>query len=104
MQDAVVAALFERYFEGEGDITGLETLVAAGVQGGGMEERELRRALEAGEGGEEVDREVQAAREKGIRGVPWFLVQGEYEVDGAQEVQDFMDVFVKVKEAEEGQA
>lgn len=99
VQNAVVLALFQSYFEGEGDITGLDTLVEAGVKGG-LDSVKLRNWLELDTGGEEVDREVEEARVKGISGVPYFRIQGVYEVDGAQDPQDFMEAFVKVKESE----
>lgn len=99
VQDAVVLALFKSYFEGEGDITSLDTLVEAGVQGG-LDRNEVREWLETDQGGEDVDREVEKARQRGIRGVPNFMVQGKYEVDGAQDPHDFLEMFIKVKEME----
>jgi predicted DsbA family dithiol-disulfide isomerase len=103
VQNAVVLELFRSYFEGEGDITGHDTLVEAGVKGG-LDRGEVRDWLETGKGGEEVDKEVEEAKEKGIHGVPNFTIQEKYEVDGAQDPQDFIEVFVKVKETEAGQS
>lgn len=102
VQNSVVLELFRSYFEGEGDITGLDTLVEAGVKGG--LDPAVRDWLESDMGGKEVDKEVEEAREKGIRGVPYFTINGEFEVDGAQDPQSFMEAFVNVKEAEAGQA
>jgi predicted DsbA family dithiol-disulfide isomerase len=100
VENAVVLELFKSYFEGEGDVTSHETLVDVGVNGG-LERAEVQAWLKTGKGGEEVDAEVNEANEKGIRGVPNFTIQGKYEVDGAQDPQDFMEVFVKVKETEQ---
>jgi predicted DsbA family dithiol-disulfide isomerase len=100
VENAVVLELFKSYFEGEGDVTSHETLVDVGVSGG-LEREEVRAWLESGKGGEEVDAEVDEAAEKGIRGVPNFTIQDQYEVDGAQDAQEFMEAFVKAKEAEQ---
>jgi predicted DsbA family dithiol-disulfide isomerase len=98
VQNAVVLALFERYFEGDADITAPEALVEVGVAGG-LDRSEAQAWLASGAGGAEVDAQVAAANARGIRGVPHFTIN-DYEVDGAQEPQDFMAAFVKVKEAE----
>ncbi|RYC54150.1 hypothetical protein CHU98_g12058 [Xylaria longipes] len=58
--------------------------------------------LDGGDGGEEVDQEDRSARARGVQGVPCFMVQNA-KVDGAQDVQDFMELFVKIKEEEQEQ-
>lgn len=55
MQDAVVEALLRDYFEGEGDVTGLETLMAAAVEGG-LDVSEVREWFESAVNGRGVDR------------------------------------------------
>ncbi|KAI1110055.1 thioredoxin-like protein [Nemania sp. NC0429] len=102
-QNRFVAALFAAYFEGTADITSHEALadVAAGA---GLDGARMLAWLggEGDEGGAEVDAEDRAARDAGLRGVPSFAVQGR-RVDGAQDVQDFLDLFIKIKEEEGGQ-
>ncbi|RMZ89772.1 hypothetical protein DV736_g2981, partial [Chaetothyriales sp. CBS 134916] len=102
VQNAVVLELFRTYFEGEGDITGHDTLEEAGVKGG-LDRAEVRDWLQTDKGGEVVDKEVGQAQEKGIHGVPNFTIQGKYMVEGAQDPQDFFEVFARVKETEAGQ-
>ncbi|KAI0455171.1 putative thioredoxin [Xylaria acuta] len=101
VQDRFVTALFAGYFEGSLDITSHEALadVAASV---GLNRAAMRAWLDSGRGGEEVDEEDRAARARGINGVPCFTVQGA-KLDGAQDVQDFLELFIKVKEEEQGQ-
>lgn len=116
-QQRVVDVLFARYFEasGEGgqgiDITSLDDLAAAGAAAGlgGGKAEEVKRLLEGKEGeraGREVDEEVRwATTELGVRGVPFFEIragEGEGEVDGAQDVPAFLEVFARVKAMEEG--
>jgi predicted DsbA family dithiol-disulfide isomerase len=97
VQDRFVMELFRDYFEGAGNITSHEMLVEVGVKAGlGWEE--VKEWLETGKGGEEVDAEVQEAKSKGMRGVPRYIIQGKYEVNGAQDPQSFMEVFAKVKD------
>lgn len=103
VQNAVVLQLFQSYFEADGDITALDTLLEAGVKGG-LDRAEVGDWLETGEGGDQVDKEVEKVKEKGIHGVPYFTIQGEYVVNGAQDPQDFLEVFVRVKETEPAQS
>ncbi|KAK3943684.1 DSBA oxidoreductase [Diplogelasinospora grovesii] len=100
VENRIVMELFRDYFEGTGDITSHETLIGVGVKAG-IDQEEVKEWLEMGKGGEEVDAEVQEAKSKGIRGVPHYTIQGKYEVDGAQDPQDFMEVFAKVKDEEQ---
>ncbi|KAI8947088.1 putative thioredoxin [Xylaria longipes] len=100
-QDRFVTALFAAYFEGDADITSHDALadVAASV---GLDRAAMLAWLDGGDGGEEVDQEDRSARARGVQGVPCFMVQNA-KVDGAQDVQDFMELFVKIKEEEQEQ-
>ncbi|KAK5632513.1 hypothetical protein RRF57_008227 [Xylaria bambusicola] len=100
-QDRFVMALFAAYFEGEADITSHADLadVAESV---GLDRAEMLAWLNSGKGGEEVDEQDRAARGMGLKGVPHFTVRGR-RVDGAQDVQDFLELFVKIKEEEQEQ-
>ncbi|KAK4035440.1 DSBA-like thioredoxin domain-containing protein [Parachaetomium inaequale] len=100
VQDRVVMELFRDYFEGTADITSHEMLVEVGVKAG-LGREEVKEWLETGKGGEEVDAEVQEAKSTGIRGVPRYIIQGKYEVDGAQDPQSFLEVFAKVKDEQQ---
>ncbi|KAI1503998.1 DSBA oxidoreductase [Biscogniauxia marginata] len=100
-ENRVVLELFRSYFEGEGDITSHDTLVAA-AEKAGLDPAEARDWLASGKGGAEVDAEVREANAKGIHGVPNFTIQGKHVVDGAQDAQVFMAEFARIKEAETG--
>lgn len=100
VENRVVLELFRDYFEGTGDITSHGTLVGVGVKAG-LDEEEVKDWLETGKGGEEVDAEVQQAVRKNIHGVPNFTIQDKYQIDGAQDPHDFVEVFTKIKEREE---
>ncbi|KAI1155342.1 putative thioredoxin [Nemania diffusa] len=96
--DRFVMALFAAHFEGTADVTDHATLADVAASAG-LDRARMLAWLDAGEGGDEVDAEDRAAKAAGLRGVPSFAVQG-CRVDGAQDVQDFMELFVKIKEEE----
>ena len=99
VQTAVVNALFKSYFENEGDITSHAMLTQAGVSGG-LDETEVTQWLESDQGGAQVDKEVKEAKMRGVSGVPNFILQGKYEIGGAQEAESFVRVFERIKQME----
>ncbi|MCJ1351649.1 MAG: hypothetical protein MMC33_001633 [Icmadophila ericetorum] len=99
MQTKVVEELFARYFEKEQDITSKDMLLDAGVKAG-LPEKEVKEWLDSDKGGKEVDREVMEAQMKEISGVPNFTFQGKYEMGGAQDPEEFVQVFEKVRKME----
>lgn len=99
VETTVVEELFSAYFENEGDITNHDVLKQVGVRAG-LEQAEVKAWLESDEGGKEVDKEVMDAQERGVSGVPNFVLQGKYEISGAQDSEAFQRVFERVKEME----
>lgn len=99
VQDRLVQELFTSYFEKQGDITSHEMLLKAGVSAG-IDELEVKQWLANDKGGLQVDREVMDAQARGISGVPNFVMQGRYEIGGAQEADSFVRVFERIKELE----
>ena len=96
VQTRVVEELFAAYFENEKDITSHNVLVDAGVKAG-LNAAEVKEWLESGQGGPEVDKEVQEAYEQSISGVPNFTIQDQFEIGGAQEPAAFVQLFEKIK-------
>ncbi|KAA8900868.1 thioredoxin-like protein [Sphaerosporella brunnea] len=94
-QTAVVERLFAAYFENEKDITDREVLLAAAEEAG-LDRAEAKEWLETGKGGNVVDREVARARMRGISGVPNFTINGFYQLSGAQDPQEFVDIFEEI--------
>lgn len=97
VQNDVVEALFRAYFEDERDITSHDVLVDAAVQAG-MDRDQVGAWLRGGEGGDDVDRRVEAARSRNIHGMPHFTIQGRHELEGAQDPDSFLRIFEKVRE------
>lgn len=96
VQTRVVEELFAAYFENEKDITSHDVLVDAGVKAG-LDAAEVKEWLGSGKGGPEVDKEVQEAYEQSISGVPNFTIQDQFEIGGAQEPADFVQLFERIK-------
>ncbi|OAA51807.1 DSBA oxidoreductase [Metarhizium rileyi] len=95
-----VDGLFAAYFEEEQDITDHETLrsvaKAAGIPGDEFE----RAIVQGDEGGKEVDDAVVRARLEGVSGVPDYVIQGVYRINGGQDASVFVKAFEEIKKLE----
>lgn len=96
-QTKVIESLFNAYFEENEDITDQEVLIKRGVRAG-LQEEEVREWMTSGKGGAEVDEEVAAAQHKFIGGVPNYTINGQYELQGAEEPAAFLQVFAEIKD------
>jgi len=76
--------LMELYFTEGADLTDREVLVKAAADVG-LDADAVREGLESDRDEAEIAREVQAAKEAGIEGVPFFILAGKYGISGAQE-------------------
>ena len=91
-QGAAVEALFRAYFEAGEDIG--DPAVLARVAGAcGLEEDAARAWLDSGADADIVRDADRRFREMGVRGVPFFVVDGHYALSGAQEPAMFRQVF-----------
>ena len=102
-QNKAMLGLWRRYFEQEVDITKLDVLVETGVEAGLGTEAEVKKYLESGEGGKQVDILAENARMEGISGVPNYTIQGQWEVSGGQDPNVFESLFKRWKQMEEKQ-
>jgi len=99
VQNKVVEQLFAGYFEQEKDITSPEFLQQAALNAG-LDREEVKALFESDSRGPEVDKELLEARKKMITGVPNFVLNQKYEIQGAQDAEGFRRVFEKIKELE----
>ncbi|KAE8372281.1 DSBA-like thioredoxin domain-containing protein [Aspergillus bertholletiae] len=97
VENRVVGTIMKSFFEEGGDITSKEMLVEAAVHGG-LERGETANWLNEGKGGNTVDKEVEAAVLKGVKGVPRFYIDEKYEVYGAQDVEEFLQQIILAKD------
>jgi predicted DsbA family dithiol-disulfide isomerase len=94
-QDAVVDALFRGYFEEGADIGSIATLVQLSAHAG-LHREIVERFLQSDESTAEVKAEESAGHKLGIRGVPYFIVNGTYAISGAQPVDTFVSALKRV--------
>lgn len=97
-ENSIISTLFKSHFEEDADITSQDALVDIGEKAG-LDRAEVKDWLQQGKGGQEVDREVEEAYRRGIHGVPNFTINGQYQVEGAQDVQRFLEVFARAKKS-----
>jgi len=80
---AVKQRLMELYFRDGGDLTSSETLVQAAADVG-LDADDIRRRLATDEDVELISGHAKEASDKGISGVPTFVLAGKYAISGAQ--------------------
>ncbi len=82
-QDAVVEALFRGYFE-EGANIGDRSALAQLSARAGLKPDAVGEFFQSGEGLSEVKTEESVGQRLGIKGVPFFVLNSEYGISGAQ--------------------
>ena len=91
--------LLRAYFSEGALVSDRETLVGLGVEVG-LEADAVRAALAGDSQSAGVRADLARAREVGVRGVPFFLLDGKYGVSGAQSADSLLDVLEQVWEKE----
>ena len=91
--------LMDLYFTEGGDLTNEAVLVQAAADVG-LDPEDVRAALDSDRDIEEITREVQAAKEAGIEGVPCFIFGGRFVVSGAQSPEYLAEAIERVAQAE----
>ncbi len=91
-QDAVVEALFQRYFLQGEDIGNTDLLVEIG-EAAELEKDSLKDFLEGNDEADAVRAEDALARRTGIQGVPTFIFANRYALSGAHEPEVLLQMF-----------
>jgi predicted DsbA family dithiol-disulfide isomerase len=91
-QDAIVEAMFRAYFTAGRDISNRQTLIDVVAEAG--LERQLAEALLASDGGMDAIKEAEAlSRQNRVDGVPFFIINNEIALAGAQQPDTFLNAF-----------
>ncbi|MCC5955420.1 MAG: DsbA family oxidoreductase [Natronohydrobacter sp.] len=90
-QNAIVAALFRAYFREGRDIGGRDTLLELARESG-LDSTLTQRLLATDADADRIRDADRMARARGITGVPFFIVDKQYAVSGAQPVQVWQNV------------
>jgi predicted DsbA family dithiol-disulfide isomerase len=83
IQDQVIERLYRAYFTEQRSIFDEDSLVELGSDAG-LDAADARTALRSHAFAEDVQRDIAAARNIGISGVPFFLIDGQFGISGAQ--------------------
>ena len=97
LQDAMLERLYRAYFTEERSLFDRESLVTLAGEAG-LDTSEARQALEDRRFADAVARDLNEARQLGVTGVPFFVVDGRYAVSGAQPVEVFNQLLTRAWE------
>lgn len=103
LTDQVEERFFKAYFTDGELMSDHPTLVRLATEAG-LPQEEVAKVLETNQYAEEVNKDVEEARQLGVQGVPFFVMDRKYAVSGAQEpevfkstIQRALDEFQPVK-------
>ncbi len=95
VQDLVMTSLFRRYFQEGADVGDVEVLATAAADGG-MDAADVKRRLATDEDEDLIKAADEYVRSLGISGVPTFIVDSKYALQGAQEPDTFLQLFARI--------
>ena len=102
LEMGVAMEIMRMYFLEGGDITSKNDLVNA-AERAGVDRDEAREWLEGDDGGKEVDAEVAKMQGLGVKGVPRYVINEKFAVNGAEDVGDILEKLAMAREEALGQ-
>lgn len=97
VQNIVKELLLKGYFTDGKNIDDEDFLFEMGKDAG-LNEEDIRNALQSDSIKQEIHEDIESARKLGIQGVPFFILNEKYSLSGAQPVEVFVEALEKVKE------
>lgn len=91
----VKEAYMKAYFEEGIDLSKKENLIAVAVKAG-LPEEKVKSWVESDKGLAEVETAEQINYQRGISGVPFYIINNKYGVSGAQPTEAFIDMLTQV--------
>ena len=92
VQDAVVEALFLSYFTEGRDISNRQTLLDV-VAEAGLDRENAEAVVKGNDGLEAIKEAEELSRRHRLNGVPFFIVNGQITLSGAQQADTFLEAF-----------
>ncbi len=92
---AVTEALMKAYFEDGVDLSKKENLVSIAVKQG-LDEKKVKTLLDSEEGLTEVLFAEQLNQQRGISGVPFFIINDQFGISGAQPTEVFVKALTRI--------
>ena len=93
--DSFSRAVFAAYWEGEENIGEIDTLCRL-AQECGLDGQALRQVLESGRYAQRVEEQMEWSRRESIGGVPTFIFDGRFVLEGAQSYDMFKSVTERI--------
>ncbi len=103
LQDEIVEILFRKFFMDGKDLGVHQTLIEAAEEAG-MDGKIVGDLLNTDRDLDRVSSEEYQARQIGVQGVPFFIINDKYALSGAQDAATFHQVFDKIAEEEKAEA
>ena len=97
-QNALVDRLFKAYFQKGQDISNHDVLVEI-ASSTGMNAELTRRLLKTDSDANDIQDRDAAARERGVSGVPCFVIGNHYVIQGAQDTELWEKVIIELSDA-----
>ncbi len=92
MQPQIKEAFMKAYFEDGKDLTNQEVLVEVAASAG-LDRKKILGLLNSDEELKEVIQKEQINHQRGISGVPFYIINGKYGISGAQPSETFVKAF-----------
>jgi predicted DsbA family dithiol-disulfide isomerase len=91
----LVEALFKAYFTEGTDLSKKENLVLIATQAG-LDREETERLLSTESGALEIEMTERQLQQSGISGVPFYIINNQYGISGAQPSESFVKAFEEI--------
>ena len=95
LQDAVIERLYHAYFSEQRSLFDAGSLVDLAAEAG-LDHDEAEATLRDNRYAEAVKEDIEIARQLGVTGVPFFVIDDRYGISGAQAPETFLDVLQRV--------
>jgi len=102
LQDEIVERLFEAYFLKGEDLTKSETLVRISAEAG-MQSDLVEQLLETDTDLDKVEAQIAQAQSLGITGVPCFIIDGRFVLNGAEKLETIAAALLHAEETRTSQ-
>lgn len=100
IEEKMVERLFEAYFTNGEHLGDKDTLITIAMKSG-LDKAKVQNIISNLDFADDVRANEEEARQLGVTGVPFFVINRKYAISGAQSVDVFMKAIEKAKEEEE---
>ena len=95
LQDAMIERFYRAYFSEQRSLFAADSLIDL-AEDAGLGREEAAATLRSNRHADSVEADIEVARQLGVTGVPFFVINDRYGVSGAQAPETFLDVLQRV--------